>query len=128
MDQAFDPEAVRAFEYARWQGAAAVYGNTFASATGPFIEALLDAALVADGACVLDVGCGPGFVASAARARGATVHGLDFSLAMLAIARARENAVASTRGMPRHSPTPTRRSTRLSPISAFTTFHAPAWQ
>ena len=40
----FDPEAVRAFEHARWQEAASVYETTFANATKPFIEPLLDAA------------------------------------------------------------------------------------
>jgi ubiquinone/menaquinone biosynthesis C-methylase UbiE len=90
---AFDPEAVRAFEHARWQRAAAVYGETFAGATRPFIEALLDAARVASGTSMLDVACGPGFVASGGRVRGATARGLDFSPAMLAVARARDEAV-----------------------------------
>jgi SAM-dependent methyltransferase len=87
---AFDPEAVRAFEHARWQDAASVYETTFASATAPFVVPLLDAAAVAPDMRVLDTCCGPGFVASAAVARGAVVHGLDFSSAMLAVARSRE--------------------------------------
>ena len=41
----FDPEAVRAFEHAGWQEAAAEYEATFAKATAPFVEALLDGAL-----------------------------------------------------------------------------------
>jgi SAM-dependent methyltransferase len=88
-----DPEAVRAFEHARWERAAAVYGATFAGATTPFIEALLDAARVASGTRMLEVACGPGFAASGGRARGATAWGLDFSPAMLAVARARDEAV-----------------------------------
>jgi hypothetical protein len=40
----FDPQAVRAFEHAGWQKAAAGYGATFACATTGFIDALLDAA------------------------------------------------------------------------------------
>jgi SAM-dependent methyltransferase len=94
----FDPEAVRAFEYARWQRAAGVYGATFAGATSPFIEALLEAALVSPGACMLDLACGPGFVASRGRARGAVARGLDFSPAMLAVARARDEAVSFEEG------------------------------
>jgi SAM-dependent methyltransferase len=94
----FDPEAVRAFEYARWQCAAGVYGATFAGATSPFIEALLEAALVAPGARMLDLACGPGFVASRGRARGAVVRGLDFSPAMLAVARVRDDAVSFDEG------------------------------
>jgi SAM-dependent methyltransferase len=95
---AFDPAAVRAFEHARWQRAAGVYGATFAGATAPFIEALLDAAQVAHGTRLLDLACGPGFVASSGRARGAAAWGLDFSPAMLAVARARDATVRFDEG------------------------------
>jgi ubiquinone/menaquinone biosynthesis C-methylase UbiE len=88
----FDPEAVRAFEHSRWERAASVYEATFAGATTPFIEALLDAADVGRGVRVLDIACGPGLVASRAAARGAAATGLDFSPAMLAVARARDSA------------------------------------
>lgn len=94
----FDPEAVRAFEHGRWERAAGVYGVTFASATQPFIEALLDAAQVAHGTRLLDIACGPGFVASRARARGAVAWGLDFSPAMLAVAKARDETVQFDEG------------------------------
>lgn len=89
----FDPEAVRAFEHGRWERAAAVYEATFANATRPFIVALLDAALVTSGTRLLDIACGPGILAAAARARGAIVTGLDFSPAMLAVARSRDGAI-----------------------------------
>jgi SAM-dependent methyltransferase len=56
-------------------------------ATRQFIPAVLDAAAVAAGRSVLDVACGPGFVAAGAAERGAEVRGLDFSAAMLAVAR-----------------------------------------
>ena len=72
----FDPEAVRAFEHASWQRAASVYKATFASATRPFIELLLDAVHVARGTRLLDIACGPGFLTSAGRARGAVALGL----------------------------------------------------
>jgi SAM-dependent methyltransferase len=94
----FDPEAVRAFEHARWERAAGVYGATFASATRPFIEALLDAAQVTGGTRMLDIACGPGFIASAGRARGAVARGLDFSPAMLAVARTRDTEVRFDEG------------------------------
>ena len=94
----FDPEAVRAFEHARWERAAGVYGATFASATRPFIEALLDAAQVTGGARMLDIACGPGFLTSAGRARGAVARGLDFSPAMLAVARTRDTEVRFDEG------------------------------
>ena len=85
----FDPEAVRAFERARWQQAAGAYEASFATATTQFIDALLDAAGVAAGTRMLDIACGPGVVAAQAAARGAVARGLDFAPAMLAIAAAR---------------------------------------
>jgi SAM-dependent methyltransferase len=83
----FDPDAVRAFEHAGWQQAAAQYDATFARATAPFVEALLDAAGVTAGAKVLDVCCGAGIVTAAAAQRDAHSVGLDFSAAMLNQAR-----------------------------------------
>jgi ubiquinone/menaquinone biosynthesis C-methylase UbiE len=83
----YDPEAVRAFEHAGWQKAAAEYDASFVRATAPFAEALLDAAGVASGMRVLDLCCGTGLVTAAAAARGARPVGLDFSSAMLAEAR-----------------------------------------
>jgi SAM-dependent methyltransferase len=83
-----DPEAIRAFEHARWERAAAVYAASFGVATRLFCEALLDAAGVRAGTAVLDLACGPGVLAGSAAARGAAVCGLDFSAAMLAEARA----------------------------------------
>jgi SAM-dependent methyltransferase len=85
----FDPEAVREFEHAGWQRAAADYDATFARATALFVEALLDAAAVCAGMRVLDLCCGTGVVAAAMAARGALVTGLDFSAAMLEQARLR---------------------------------------
>jgi SAM-dependent methyltransferase len=84
----FDPEAVRAFEHAGWQKAAAHYQATFVAATREFAEALLDAAGVGPATSVLDLCCGAGLLAGAAADRGATASGLDFSPAMLAVARA----------------------------------------
>jgi ubiquinone/menaquinone biosynthesis C-methylase UbiE len=84
----FDPQAVRAFEHAGWQQAASGYGATFARATRGFIDALLDAARVGPGMQLLDLACGPGLVAGAARLRGAMPTGLDFAAAMIGLARA----------------------------------------
>ena len=83
----FDPDAVRAFEHAGWQQAAGEYDATFALASAPFAEALLDAAGVAEGMQLLDVGSGTGVVTAAASRRGALPTGVDFSSAMLAQAR-----------------------------------------
>jgi len=94
----FDPEAVRDFEHGRWQRAASVYCSTFAAATQPYIDALLDAAGVGRGVRVLDVACGPGIVTARAASRGAAATGLDFSTAMLAVARARDRAIRFDEG------------------------------
>jgi ubiquinone/menaquinone biosynthesis C-methylase UbiE len=82
-----DSEAIRRFEHAGWQQVAAQYDATFARATTPFIEALLDAAGISTGTTMLDVCCGTGLVTAAAAGRGARVVGLDFSSAMLNEAR-----------------------------------------
>jgi ubiquinone/menaquinone biosynthesis C-methylase UbiE len=84
----FDARAVRTFEHAGWQRAAAHYAQTFAQATRGFVDDLLDAARVRAGMHVLDVACGPGLVAAAAIERGALPLGLDFSSAMIELARA----------------------------------------
>ncbi|HVY15410.1 MAG TPA: methyltransferase domain-containing protein [Rhodopila sp.] len=93
-----DPDAVRAFEHAGWQVAAAGYEASFATATRPFIPALLDRAGIGSGQTVLDVACGPGFTAAAAAGRGAAARGLDFSAAMLAVARERHPGLVFDQG------------------------------
>jgi SAM-dependent methyltransferase len=85
----FDPDAIRAFEHAGWQRAAAEYDATFARASAPFVDGLLDAAGASPGMRVLDLCCGTGVLTAAAAERGAEVIGLDFSSAMLAEARRR---------------------------------------
>jgi len=94
----FDPREVRAFEHAGWQQAASGYSASFARATHGFIDALLDAARVAAGMQVLDVACGPGLVAGAARLRGAMPTGLDFAAAMIGLARAAHPAIRFEEG------------------------------
>jgi SAM-dependent methyltransferase len=85
----FDPDAVREFERAGWNRAAAAYEASFASATRQFIDPLLEAAAIETDARALDLCCGPGFVAAAGKARGGLVIGYDFSPAMLEQARVR---------------------------------------
>jgi ubiquinone/menaquinone biosynthesis C-methylase UbiE len=93
-----DPHGIRAFEHASWQRVAADYGDTFAAATRGFIEPLLAAAHIVAQTRVLDVCCGPGLVAGAAATRGAIAAGVDFSSAMLALARAAQPRVAFSQG------------------------------
>jgi SAM-dependent methyltransferase len=94
----FDPEAVREFERAGWNRAAPAYEAAFATATRQFVPALLDAAGVAPGRQVLDIACGPGVVTACAAELGATATGLDFSPAMLDIARTRHPALRFDHG------------------------------
>src|SRR5690242_3198422 len=94
----FDPHGIRAFEHASWQRVAVDYGDTFAAATRGFVEPLLDAARVGARTRVLDVCCGPGLVAGTAVARGAVAAGVDFSSAMLALARAAQRRVEFSQG------------------------------
>jgi len=98
MAQPFDPEPFHAFEHAGWQRAAGYYKSAFGTLTAQTAEPLLDAARVAAATAVLDVATGPGFVAAAAAGRGANVTGLDFSPAMLALARANAPAIAFREG------------------------------
>jgi ubiquinone/menaquinone biosynthesis C-methylase UbiE len=84
----FDPETIRQFEHAGWERAAPAYADTFAHASGTYIEALLDSAAVGAGTRVLDLACGPGLATLAAARRGALASGYDFSAAMLREARA----------------------------------------
>jgi SAM-dependent methyltransferase len=94
----FDPQAVRAFEHAGWQQAAAHYASTFARATRGFIDDLLDAAQIGAAMHVLDLACGPGDVAAAAAGRGALPVGLDFSSAMIELARAGHRGIRFEEG------------------------------
>ena len=93
-----DTDAIRTFEHVGWEKAAGRYVDSFATATRQFIPGLLDAAAVRAGLSVLDVACGPGFVAAAAVERGASGRGLDFSAAMLGVARAWHPGIAFEEG------------------------------
>jgi len=79
---------IKEFEFAGWQSAAASYDG-FADATRLFVDPLLEAAKVGRGVRLLDVACGPGVAAARAAAAGARVTGVDFSPAMIDIARQR---------------------------------------
>jgi SAM-dependent methyltransferase len=72
-----DPELFDAFERTGWRGRASAYERGFARVTVHAVGPLLDAAGVAGGSAVLDVGCGPGPVTGLALARGARVTAVD---------------------------------------------------
>src|SRR5262245_2847235 len=89
LDIAPDVDAFQAFERRGWDRVAHLYDVTWAPLTTPLVPPLLDAAAVSPGQRVLDLACGPGYVAAAAAARGAEVVALDISAAMVAEARRR---------------------------------------
>jgi SAM-dependent methyltransferase len=77
-------------ERSAWSEAARAsnYVDLFAAASDQAIESLLDAVGLRPGLRVLDLCCGQGNVSTALSARGCEVVGVDFSPAMLALARA----------------------------------------
>jgi SAM-dependent methyltransferase len=75
------------FEHEGWERVAHKYDSVWASSTRQFIGPLLDAAEVAAGMSVLDVGCGPGYISAAVAERGAVPIGMDFSGEMVGIAK-----------------------------------------
>jgi len=66
-----------------WDTKAHAYDSLAGQVTAQAVDSLLDAAKVTAGTVVLDVACGPGYVAGGAAARGATAVGIDFAPAMV---------------------------------------------
>lgn len=77
------------FEHKSWQRVAEKYDLAWSSLTRSFIPALLVAVNIRNGVRVLDVACGPGYVAAAAEAAGGVPIGVDFSSEMVRLARER---------------------------------------
>lgn len=98
-----------AWEQAHWQASAATYAEGFDGYTTGAVRALLDAvdaAATEAGGDLLDVGTGPGFVASAALDRGWRVTGLDVAPAMLQLAAGRAPGARFERGSAEQLPFP----------------------
>jgi len=89
MQQQIDAAEVARFENATWSRCADGYMDGFGPLVTEAVRPLLERAGVASGERILDLGTGPGVVAEAAAALGATPVGVDFSEAMLAEARRR---------------------------------------
>ena len=83
------------FERDGWENADTVarYDEHTSVVTTQSIATLLDEAGVGDGSRVLDVATGGGYVAAAARQRGADAMGIDFSSAQIRLARDRHPSV-----------------------------------
>lgn len=91
-------DAFYEFEQQGWRRAASAYHAGFGRLTSQAVFPLLDAAHVAAGTRLLDVASGPGYLSAAAAARGARVTGIDFSDAMVALARGTYPGVRFERG------------------------------
>jgi len=85
-DMIDSPSAFHDFEQAGWEKAASEYDRRFGELTAQSIAPLLDSVGAAPGTELLDVACGPGYVAAAASRRGCSVVGIDFSRAMVDLA------------------------------------------
>lgn len=86
---AFSSSEFKQHELAGWNAKAVAYGDYLAKVTAQVVDRLLDAGRVTRGTKLLDVASGPGDVAGAAKARGATALGVDFAPSM--VTRARKN-------------------------------------
>lgn len=82
-----DAKAFHAFEREGWERAPDAYHRYFGALTAQTIEALLDSVANTAGASLLDIASGPGYVAAAAKRRGWSPVGVDFSESMVALAR-----------------------------------------
>jgi SAM-dependent methyltransferase len=82
-------DAFRAFEHAGWVNDTVVlaYHRNLGEVTAGCIPDLLKAAGLKAGDRVLDVACGAGYVAAAARDRDADATGIDFSAAQIRLAQ-----------------------------------------
>ncbi len=78
-----EPSSFRDFEQTGWQAAAGSYHDYWETLTRQAIDPLLDALAITTGSELLDIACGPGYVAGAAAKRGARATGIDFSGAMV---------------------------------------------
>jgi SAM-dependent methyltransferase len=93
-----DAEAFKALERAGWGARAETYGCLTGQITARLVEPLLDAAGVATGMSVLDVGTGPGYAAQRAAERGAVATGVDIADELLALARRNHPGIDFLRG------------------------------
>jgi SAM-dependent methyltransferase len=87
VTDADDNQAFKDFEAAGWSRNALGYGALTGRVTARVAEALLDAARVASGMSVLDVGCGRGDLCAAAAQRRARPTGVDLAEGMVSAAQ-----------------------------------------
>ena len=101
-------EASKIQERTGWGERAESYGLLTGRITARLVDPLLDAAGVAAGTQVLDVGTGPGYAADRASERGAIVSGVDIAEEMVALARRRHGGIRFLRADAEDLPFPER--------------------
>lgn len=87
MEAEIDVAAFKDFERNGWESSVAGYEDYFGPLTRQTIPALLAEVGVTRSNRLLDVACGPGYVAAAAFALGCSVGAVDISEGMIALAR-----------------------------------------
>lgn len=87
MAEGFDPEFVQRFEYETWTRCAPDYLEGFSGLTLETLPLLIESAEIEKGDRVLDVGSGPGHICGELVEMGCSAYGVDFSGAMVEIAR-----------------------------------------
>jgi 2-polyprenyl-3-methyl-5-hydroxy-6-metoxy-1,4-benzoquinol methylase len=74
------------FEHEGWETVGGAYHDYFAQLTSQTIPALLDEVIGSDTKTLLDVACGPGYVAAAAAARAVKLNSLRETLRLCLLA------------------------------------------
>ena len=98
MERSREPDAFTVFEHEGWSRVIADYQHLLGRLTQQAVEATLDAAGVKSGDRLLDLCTGHAILAAAAAGRGAIVCGLDFSEAVIALARRKAPALVFDQG------------------------------
>lgn len=80
-------ESFKEFEHQAWQQAVNQYDMSFSRLTQQMIPAIINALGIRKGMSMLDVACGPGYLAAAAHQKGARASGVDFSSSMVSRAK-----------------------------------------
>jgi ubiquinone/menaquinone biosynthesis C-methylase UbiE len=74
-------------EYEGWSAVAGLYDQSWSNLTKQFIDPMLERAGIRKGMNALDVACGPGYVSQRMYEKGIDVTGIDFSPAMIHLAK-----------------------------------------
>src|SRR6266849_5889456 len=119
--------AIKSFaqlERTGWEQVAHRYDEVWASLTKQFIPPLLKAAAMKSGMSVLDVACGPGYVAAEVKRLGATATGIDFSFEMVRQAQAMNPGIKFFEGDAQRLPFPAESFERV--LMNFGLLHLPS--